>query len=70
LGLSAIDTPAILWLVAVGLLAIPPYLLSLRFGFPESWRSQRAIIERIVPASKGLSMVGRRLAAVRVRFSG
>lgn len=70
LGLSAIHAPAILWLAAVGLVAIPPYLLTLRLGFPESWRSQRSILERIVPASKGLSRVGRRLAAVRVRFSG
>ncbi len=70
MGLSAIGAPAFLWLAAVGLVAIPPYLLTLRLGFPESWRSQRSILERIVPASKGLSRVGRRLAAVRVRFSG
>ena len=70
IGLSAIDTPAFLWLAAVGLVAIPPYLLTLRLGFPESWRSQRSILERIVPASRGLSRVGQRLAAVRVRFSG
>ena len=70
IGLSAIDTPAFLWLAAVGLVAIPPYLLTLRLGFPESWRSQRSIFARIMPASKGLGRVGRRLAAVRVRFSG
>jgi lipopolysaccharide exporter len=70
LGLSAIHAPAIVWLVAVGLVALPPYLLTLRFCFPESWRSQRSIIERIVPASRGLDRVGRRLAAMRVRFSG
>jgi PST family polysaccharide transporter len=70
IGLSAIDTPAFLWLAAVGLVAIPPYLLTLRLGFPESWRSQRSIFERIVPAGKGLGRVRRRLAAVRVRFSG
>jgi O-antigen/teichoic acid export membrane protein len=70
LGLTAIGTPAILWLAAVGLVAIPPYMLTLRLVFPESWRSQRSILERIVPASKGLNRVGRRLAAVRVRFSG
>jgi lipopolysaccharide exporter len=69
MGLSAIDTPAFLWLAVVGLVAIPPYLLTLRLGFPESWRSQRSILERIVPASKKLSRVGQRLAAVRVRFS-
>ncbi len=70
LALSAIHTPALPWLVAVGLVAIPPYLLTLRFGFPESWRSQRSILARILPADKGLGRVGRRLAAVRVRFSG
>ncbi len=69
MGLTAIGAPAILWLAAVGLVAIPPYLLTLRLGFPESWRSQRSIITRIVPANKGLSRVGQRLAAVRVRFS-
>jgi lipopolysaccharide exporter len=70
LGLSAIDAPAILWLAAVGLVAIPPYLLTLRLVFPQSWRSQRSIIARIVPAGSGLGRVRRRLAAVRVRFSG
>jgi lipopolysaccharide exporter len=70
LGLTAVGTPAILWLAAVGFVAIPPYLLTLRLGFPESWRSQRSIYQRIVPAGKGLGQVGRRLAAVRVRFSG
>jgi len=70
LALTAIGAPAILWLFAVGLVAIPPYLLTLCLGFPESWRSQRSIIARIVPGSRRLSRIGRRLTALRVRFSG
>ena len=42
MGLSAIGTPAFLWLAAVGLVAPLLYLLTLRLGFPESSRTVSA----------------------------
>jgi lipopolysaccharide exporter len=68
LALSAAHTPAVLALAAVGLVAVPPYLLTLRTCFPTAWRSQRAIVERVIPAN-GLRWARRNLAAVGVRFA-
>jgi hypothetical protein len=69
--------PAFLWLAALGLVAVPPYLLTLRICFPAAWRSQRAALERILPgrlrprsAKRHLAAAQRHLAAARVRFSG
>jgi PST family polysaccharide transporter len=68
-ALTAIHTPAALWLAALGLVAVPPYLLTLRFCFPATWRSQRSILARILPGSLQFRGARRRLAAARVRFS-
>jgi lipopolysaccharide exporter len=70
LALTAAHTPSVLWLAALGLVAIPPYLLTLRLGFPTAWRAQHSILRRIMPANQGLRRASRRLAAVRVRLSG
>lgn len=70
LALTAAHIPAFLWLAALGLLALPPYLLILRLGFPEAWRSQRAALARILPGHQPLHGAKRRLAALRLRFSG
>lgn len=48
-ALTAAHLPAVVWLGALGLAAIPPYLLTLRFGFPTSWRTQRSMLKRILP---------------------
>jgi lipopolysaccharide exporter len=70
IALTAAHIPAFAWLLALGLVAVPPYLLALRFGFPAAWRSQRAALTRILPGHQRLHGAKRRLAAVRVRFSG
>ena len=66
LAASAANLPAVLQLAAVGLLAVPPYLLTLRICFPAVWRNQRAILERVVPGHP-LSRAKRSLAAVGAR---
>jgi lipopolysaccharide exporter len=68
-ALTAAHIPAFLWLAALGLVAVPPYLLTLRICFPAAWRSQRAALERILPGHQPLRCAKRRLAAARVRFS-
>ncbi len=70
IGLTAAHVPAFLWLVGLGLAAMPPYLLTLRFCFPATWRAQRTIMARILPMHKRLSGARRRLAALHIRFSG
>jgi len=52
LAVSSADAPAVLQLGAVGLLAVPAYLLALRLGFPAVWRSQSAIVDRILPGRR------------------
>jgi len=69
-ALTAVHAPAFLWLAAIGLLAVPPYLFTLRFCFPASWRAQRSILRRVVPANRSLGRARRRLAALHIRFSG
>jgi hypothetical protein len=69
-ALTAAGIPAFLWLAALGLVAVPSYLLTLRVCFPAEWRSQRSILQRIVPGHQRLGGAKRRLAAARVRFSG
>jgi O-antigen/teichoic acid export membrane protein len=69
LALTALALPPLPWLVATGLAAVAPYLLTLRVGFPATWHSQGAIIQRILPGQLRFSGAKRRLAAARVRFS-
>jgi O-antigen/teichoic acid export membrane protein len=49
LALTTAQLPAALWLVSIGLVAVPPYLLTLRICFPATWRTQRAVLERVLP---------------------
>ncbi len=67
LALTASRVPALPWLLAVGLVAIPPYLLTLRVCFRATWRTQRAFLERILPGRNPLLGVKRRLAAAGAR---
>jgi lipopolysaccharide exporter len=67
---TALHLPAVFWLAVLGLLALPAYLLTLRACFPGTWRSQRSILGRILPANRGLGRARRGLAALRLRFSG
>jgi lipopolysaccharide exporter len=83
-ALTAARIPAFLWLAALGLLSMPPYLLALRFCFPAAWRSQRSVLQRILPerlrrrgatrhlaaAQRHMAAARRHLAAARMRFSG
>jgi lipopolysaccharide exporter len=48
-ALTRANVPAGLWLLAVALVAIPPYLLSLRICFPAVWRGQLRIAKRLLP---------------------
>jgi lipopolysaccharide exporter len=66
LALSAAHPPAILQLIAVGLIAIPPYLLTLRICFPATSRTLRATIERVLPDHRRLRWAKRRLATVGI----
>ncbi len=63
LALRAAHAPAIPYLLAVGVVAAPPYLLTLRFAFPATWRTQCATLERVLPGNRRLRGVKRRLAA-------
>jgi lipopolysaccharide exporter len=67
LALTTIHIPAVLQLAAVGLVAVPPYLLTLRICFPAAWRSERAVLARLLPKYHRLRWVARRLAAVGTR---
>jgi PST family polysaccharide transporter len=63
LALSAAHIPAILQLTVVGLVALPPYLLTLRICFPAASRSLRATVEQVLPEHRRLRWAKRRLAA-------
>jgi O-antigen/teichoic acid export membrane protein len=66
-ALTAAHPPRILWLAAVGLIAIPPYLLTLRLCFPATWRSLRVVLEHFLPEHKRLRWVQRRLTTAGAR---
>ena len=59
MAFTALHLPAVLWLAALGLVAVPPYLITLRVCFPATWRSQRGALERILPWSKRLGRMKR-----------
>jgi PST family polysaccharide transporter len=61
--LTAAHVPSVPWLIAVGLVAIPPYLLTLRTFFPSTWRTQCATLARVLPGTPRLTPVKRRLTA-------
>jgi O-antigen/teichoic acid export membrane protein len=63
LELTAAHTPAALWLAALALVAVPPYLLTLRLCFPQTWRVQCSALERLLPGRGRLGLVKQRLAA-------
>jgi hypothetical protein len=67
--MTAARVPALPWLVSLGLIAMPPYLLILRFASPATWRSLRSALERILPGHQRLSGAKRRLAAADGRSS-
>lgn len=69
LALTAAEAPAALWLATLVLVAVPPYLLTLRFCFPSTWRAQRAALARIVPWRPRLPGVKRRLRAADAQSS-
>jgi O-antigen/teichoic acid export membrane protein len=69
LALTAAQVSAAPWLAALGLIAVPPYLMTLRLCFPATWRTQVAIVERILPWRVPLRGVRRRLAAAGVHSS-
>jgi O-antigen/teichoic acid export membrane protein len=62
IALTAAHVPAILWLLALGLVGIPPYLLVLRLCFPATWRDECTAVERILPSHRRLNGVKRRLS--------
>jgi lipopolysaccharide exporter len=67
LGLSAAHVPAIVQLTIVGLIAVPPYLLTLRVCFPATSRSLRATVEQVLPDRRQLRWAKRRLAVPDVQ---
>jgi lipopolysaccharide exporter len=62
LALTATHAPAVVWLAALGLTALPSYLLTLRVCFPATWRAQLAVVERVLPGHRSLRVVRRHLA--------
>ena len=66
LALSAAHPPAIVQLTVVGLIAVPPYLLTLRLCFPATSRSLRATVERVLPEHRRLRWAKRRLATAGI----
>jgi lipopolysaccharide exporter len=62
LALSAAGAPRPLWLAALGIVALPAYLGTLRLCFPETWRAQCAALARVLPSDRRLTAVKRRLA--------
>ncbi len=69
LGLTAADLPPALWLLTLGLAAVPAYLLTLRLCFPATWRAQGSIIARILPDRLRLPGARRRLELADARPS-
>jgi lipopolysaccharide exporter len=69
IALTAAHLPPALWLAALGLVAVPAYLFTLRTFFPSAWRSESAVLERLVPGHRRLSGVKRRLAGAAARSS-
>ncbi len=67
LALSALQLPAIVQLAAIGLIAIPPYLLTLRLCFPATSRSLRTIAGLIMPEHRRLSWAKQRLSPAGAR---
>jgi len=65
--LTRAQLPAALWLMALTLVATLFYLLTLRVCFPATWRSQSAILERILPGHRRLRGVKRRLSSAAAR---
>lgn len=65
-ALSAARLPALVQLASVGLAAALAYLLTLRVCFPEAWRSERAIVARVLPGRERL-LRARRLSPVDAR---
>ena len=51
-ALTAAGAPPAIWLTALAIAALPPYLLVLRLCFPQTWRDQRAIVERVLPGRR------------------
>ena len=49
IALTGAGLPAAVWLLLVGMAAVAAYLLVLRGCFPATWRTQRVIIQRILP---------------------
>jgi lipopolysaccharide exporter len=66
LALSAAHVPAVVSLAVVGLIAAPPYLITLRICFPATSRNLRRIIEQILPGHRRLRWAKRRLAAAGI----
>ncbi|MGH2853319.1 MAG: oligosaccharide flippase family protein [Solirubrobacteraceae bacterium] len=66
-ALTGAHLPPFLWLAAVGLIAVPSYLLTLRLCFPATWRGLRVVLEHFVPEHPRLRWMQRRLTAAGVR---
>jgi O-antigen/teichoic acid export membrane protein len=57
--LTAAHVPSLVYLAVLAIVTAAPYLLTLRFCFPDTWRTQRAVMGRIVPARlRGLRIRG------------
>jgi lipopolysaccharide exporter len=69
LALSAAHMPAIVLLAVIGLIAAPPYLLTLRVCYPTTSRKLRVTIEQILPDRRQLRWAKQRLAPPSARPS-
>ena len=69
IALRALDFPAILQLGVVGLVAVPPYLLTLRIGFPTAWHSERVVLLRVLPRRERLPGVNKGVTPIKARVT-
>ena len=49
IGISAVDPPAVVYLLVVTLAAGPAYVTAMRVGFPETWSLVSGTIRRLLP---------------------
>jgi O-antigen/teichoic acid export membrane protein len=61
--LTAAHAPDIVWLVGLGAVAAPAYLITLRVCFPSTWRAQRRALARVVGGERWMPGAARRRLA-------
>jgi len=69
IAMTALGIRPLLWLSLLGLAGACGYAATLRIFFLTTWRSQLAVVRRILPLERRLGSFGRRAAALAARSS-